>query len=249
MRTRRITLTSLSAVEAANEEGRIMGEATTREGISRRDLIKRSAVAGAIVWTAPILESSAAWGQTPEDCNECDGLTLYSKYAPGNANATGNQCLAPCAPVTVISDGFDTDCGFFSVTDGVQTDDKQADVTFSNQVRLIRTSIHGTDSCYVTTCEDDFNEVRVYGQSTNPPCDDENITGTPYAGTTEPPLFEFYVGAPAVLCGAAPNEGGCEQEVRRVRYDTNGLPGNVPLNFIEIVVCLKGTSVLPPGCG
>lgn len=224
-----------------------MGEPTTGEGISRRDLIKRSAVAGAIVWTAPLLDSSAAWGQTPEDCNECDGLTLYSKYAPGNANVTGNQCLAPCDPVTVISSGVATDCGLFGVDDTVESGGKRARIIFSDQVRLIRTSFKGTSNCYVTTCEDDFQSVRVYGNGINPPCDDENITGEAYDGTTTPPLFTFYAPDENTQCGVAPGSG-CTSEVRMVDYDSSGLAGNVPLNYVEIVMCLKGTSVLPPGC-
>ena len=164
-----------------------MGQERTNEGLSRGDLIKKSAVAGAIVWTAPILDSSAAWG-AGTDCNECDGLTLYSKYAPGNSETTGNQCLARAAPVTVISSGVATDCGLFAVGDVVQSGQNFASVTFSNQVRLIRTSIKSTSSCYVTTCVDDFTTVREFGNSTNPVCDQE-YDRTLY---TDDPLFKFY---------------------------------------------------------
>ncbi|MFP5489062.1 MAG: hypothetical protein ACLGHQ_12240 [Acidimicrobiia bacterium] len=216
-----------------------MGEAGTGAGLSRRDLIKKSAVAGAIVWTAPILDSSAAWG-SGHDCNECDGLTLYSKYAPGNANVTGNQCLAPCPPVTIISSGVATACGLYSVGDVVQSGQNYASVTFSNQVRLIRTSIKSTNDCYTTTCVDDFTTVRAYGNSTNPECDQEYATGTEYAGST---LFKFYGPTdPGVFVGDSPGTGS-PGEVRRVLYSTER-----PLNYIEIVMCLKGTSVLPPGC-
>lgn len=225
-----------------------MGEDTTGEGLSRRDLIKRTAVAGAIVWTAPILDSSAAWGQTPSDCNECDGLTLYSKYAPGDANVTGNQCLAPCPPVTIISGGTAIGCGLFSVDDSVESGNKRADITFSSQVRLIRTSIKGTSSCYVATCEDQFKSVNVYGNGVNPPCDDENLTGDKLAGPLDPPLFTFMAPTPNDVCGTAPSATGCASEIRRVQYNTSALPGNVALNFVEIIMCLKGTSVLPPGC-
>ncbi len=227
-----------------------MGDTTKRDGLSRRDLIKRSAVAGAVVWTAPVLSSSAAWGQTPEDCNECDGLTLYSKYAPGNSQTVGNQCLAPCPPVTVISDGVATACGLYSVTDSVTTNSKQADITFSNKVRLIRTSIKSTDDCFTTTCKDNFCSVRAYTPSTNPVCDTEHTQGTAMTTPLTTPLFEFYAPTANTTCGFAPNNAagcGCTQEVRRVRYDTNQL--DRPLNFVEILMCLKGTSVLPPGCG
>ena len=215
-----------------------MSDTGTGEGLSRRDLIKKSAVAGAIVWAAPMLDSSAAWG-AGTDCNECDGLTLYSKYAPGNSNTTGNQCLSPCAPVTVISTGVATQCGLFSVGDVVQSGQNFASVTFSDQVRLIRTSIKSTSSCYVTTCVDDFTTVRQYGNSTNPACDQEYNTGSVYTGD---PLFKFYAPDPNTFVGDAPGAGST-QEVRRVLYSTAR-----PLNYIEIVMCLKGTSVLPPGC-
>lgn len=213
---------------------------STGEGLSRRDLIRKTAVAGAIVWTAPILDSSVAWG-AGTDCNECDGLTLYSKYAPGNANVTGNQCLAPCAPVTVISSGVATACGLYSVADVVQSGQNYASVTFSDKVRLIRTSIKSTSSCYVTTCVDDFSTVREYANSVNPVCDTEYATGTEYVGNE---LFRFYGPTdPNVFAGGAPGAGSVG-EVRRVLYSTER-----PLNYIEIVMCLKGTSVLPPGCG
>ena len=215
-----------------------MSESGTGGGLSRRDLIKKSAVAGAIVWSAPMLDSSVAWG-AGTDCNECDGLTLYSKYAPGNSNTTGNQCLAPCAPVTVISSGVATACGLYSVGDVVQSGQSFASVTFSNQVRLIRTSIKSTSACYVTTCVDDFTTVREYSNSTNPVCDQEYQTGTAYVGD---PLFEFYAPDANTLVGTAPGAGSAS-EVRRVLYSTAN-----PLNYIEIVMCLKGTSVLPPGC-
>jgi hypothetical protein len=219
-----------------------VGASGSGEGLSRRDLIKKTAVAGAIVWTAPILDSSVAWG-AGTDCNECDGLTLYSKYAPGNSNTEGNQCLAPCQPVTVISSGVATACGLFAVGDVVQSGQSFASVTFSNQVRLIRTSIKSTSSCYVTTCVDDFTTVREYGNSVNPECDQEYQTGTVF--TEDPPVevFQFYGPAdPNVFVGAAPGAGSTT-EVRRVLYSTAR-----PLNYIEIVMCLKGTSVLPPGC-
>lgn len=217
-----------------------MGEAGTGAGLSRRDLIKKSAVAGAIVWTAPILDSSAAWG-VGHDCNECDGLTLYSKYAPGNSNTTGNQCLAPCQPVTVISSGVATACGLYAVGDVVQSGASFASVTFSSQVRLIRTSIKSTSACYASTCVDDFQSVREYSNSTNPECDQEYQTGVEYTGD---PLFEFYGPTdPGAFVGEAPGAGS-PGEVRRVLYSTAR-----PLNYIEIVMCLKGTSVLPPGCG
>lgn len=223
----------------SDKGGMAMSESGTGEGLSRRDLIKRTAVAGAIVWSAPILDSSAAWGAT-NDCNECDGLTLYSKYAPGNANVTGNQCLAPCAPVTVISSGVATACGLYAVGDVVQSGKKYASVTFSNQVRLIRTSIKSTSSCLVTTCVDNFSTVREYSNAVNPACDQEFNTGDLYAGE---PLFEFYgPDDPNALVGRAPGTGS-PGEVRRVLYSTAR-----PLNYIEIVMCLKGTSVLPPGC-
>jgi hypothetical protein len=225
-----------------------MGEDTKKDGLSRRDLIKRSAVAGAIVWAAPVIDSSAAWGQTPTDCNECNGLTLYSKYAPGNSNTVGNQCLAPCPPVTVISSSVLTACGLISTDDTVQSGANDARVTFSTAVRLIRTSIKSTNDCYMSSCKDNFASVRTYTPAANPPCNTEHTTGTVFTGSSSP-LFKFYAPDPTTLCGVAPNGTGCASEIRRVDYDTNGVGSNgTPLNFIEILLCLKGTSVLPPGC-
>jgi hypothetical protein len=227
-----------------------MGDASTNDGLSRRDLIKRTAVAGAIAWSAPVLDSSAAWGQTPSDCNECNGLTLYSKYAPGNSNTVGNQCLAPCPPVTVISSSVATACGLITTVDEVQSGKNRAAIGFSQQVRLIRTSIKSTNDCYMSSCKDDFASVRTYTPAANPPCNTEHTTGTVFTGASSP-LFTYYAPDTATLCGSS-QPGvplGCSQEIKRVDYNTNGVGNNgTPLNFIEILLCLKGTSKLPPGC-
>jgi hypothetical protein len=224
-----------------------MGDTTEKQGLSRRDLIKRAGVAGAIVWAAPVIDSSVAFGVST-DCNECNGLTLYSKYAPGNSNTVGNQCLAPCPPVTVISSSVLTSCGLITTDDTVHSGQNAAAVTFNTKLRLIRTSIKSTNDCYMTSCKSNFQEVRVYTPSANPPCNTETSTGTVFTDASAP-VFEFYAPDDATLCGTAPNDGGCAQEIRKVIYDTNGVGKNgTPLNFIEILLCLKGTSRLPPGC-
>lgn len=226
-----------------------MGDATATNGLSRRDLIKRTAAAGAVVWAAPVLDSSVAWGQTPTDCNECDGLTLYSKYAPGNAHVTDNQCLAPCPPVTIISDSILIDNCLIEVGDTVQSGEERADIIFSDAVRLIRTSIKSTDNCYVATCVDNFCGTRVYSPALNVACDTEYNSGSDLAGPFDPPLFQYFYGEELTDdCGSGPDGDpcGCAQEVRRVIYDTEAVDD--PLNFIEILLCLKGTTVIPDLC-
>src|SRR3989442_2072510 len=128
-------------------------------GLTRREAITRAAVGGAIVWAAPILESSTAWGTVGEDCNQCNGLTLYSKYAPGNSNTAGNQCLSPCPPVTIISASVLTACGLITTADVVRSGESFSQVGFSSQIHLIRTAIKSTNDCYISRCTDNFCSV------------------------------------------------------------------------------------------
>lgn len=230
----------------------IMGDGET--GFSRRDLIKRSAVAGAVVWAYPLLESSSAWG-TAVNCNECNGLTLYSKYAPGNSNTVGNQCLAPCPPVTVVSSEVLANCGLIQTTDSKDASGREfSQISFTNtSVHLIRTSIKSTNDCYTTTCADNFCNVGHYTPATNPPCDSEP-TSPSQSGPLDPAMFTFFAPDFTTVCGVAPSGSvaadgttghtcGCTTDVRAVKYSTAAL--SQPLNFLEILLCLRGTSTLP----
>src|SRR5579871_2454244 len=91
-----------------------------RTGLTRRQLIQRSAIAGGIVWTAPLIDSvvsSAAAVSHPglsfPDCgNNCPrgdfncsaGFVLFTKTGvPGIFYVKINECTATC--------GSDSDCG------------------------------------------------------------------------------------------------------------------------------------------
>ena len=66
-------------------------------GISRRDMIKASVVAGGLVWTAPVLLSGKAFGQvvTPDCTENCpDGFeTSIAVKITGNGVNCGVSCL------------------------------------------------------------------------------------------------------------------------------------------------------------
>lgn len=234
-----------------------MGDETAATGVSRRDLIKRTAAAGAVVWASPVVSSSAAWGQSVGDCNECDGLTIYSKYAPGNSQTEGNQCLSPCEPVTVLSSQILIDACILNVVDTVESGAQQAGLGFSEEVRLIRTAIKSTSDCYFSICQDNFCKVYRNDPGTNAVCDEEHLdpATTEYTQSPDPnpPIFRYYTDEAATqLCGQSHGGGtgepacGCASPVRAVRYNTEDVGSNgKPLNFIEVILCLKGTTVTP----
>lgn len=234
-----------------------MGDVTATTGVSRRDLIKRTAAAGAVVWASPVMSSSAAWGEHVSDCNECDGLTIYSKYAPGNSQTEGNQCLSPCEPVTVLSSQILIDACVLNVVDTVESGENRAGLGFSEEVRLIRTAIKSTSDCYFSICQDDFCTVYRNDPGTNATCDEEHLheDTDPFAPPTDPspPIFRYYTDEAATqLCGQSHGGGtgepacGCASNVRAVRYNTDGIGrSGKPLNFIEVILCLKGTTIIP----
>jgi len=88
--------------------GEEMGVARANGGLTRRDLIKRGAVAGGLVWTAPlILESAAA--ATTAGCSPCDCVTFYSGKWDTSA---ANLCSAVLSnPSTAGPNGIDPTCG------------------------------------------------------------------------------------------------------------------------------------------
>lgn len=202
------------------------------KGLSRRELLKRSAVAGGVVWAAPVVQSSAAWAQAGcpaancnPDCDRCctDEFRIYAKFAPGDANPTDQQCLAPsgpqCPDVLTLQKVSLNDlvcAGFIRITDDVRSQDSTASFTIlqPDKLRLIRTSIKVTSNCIITRCEDGFKHTTFQAPSTNPLCDQEHLTDSlttaDYRGGPEfpggpRPLFSFFTGANgATPCSTTP---------------------------------------------
>jgi hypothetical protein len=79
-----------------------MSETIEKPRISRRDLLKRSAAAGGVVWVSPTLRSQPAWAVDIGACSDCpDGAAFRFKTSthegcacdPGGDSGEGN-CLA-----------------------------------------------------------------------------------------------------------------------------------------------------------
>ncbi len=69
-----------------------------RHGSSRRDFLKRSAVTGAVVWSAPAIStlSSKAWAQTYDGVCECDeGAYALFATADGIIDGTVGPIAEP----------------------------------------------------------------------------------------------------------------------------------------------------------
>ena len=219
-------------------------------GFSRRELIKKSAVAGGLAWAAPVLMTNAAVAQvgdptcTPE-CNQCtNGQRVYAKFAPGNsAPSPGSNCLSPAEPVVKVS-LRDLVCGgLVAISDDVATNDSAAsfDILQPLVLRIIRTSIKGEASCYTSCCTNGFATVTEYSSSHKPPDEGEcTLSGTdrvnfPYSilkpktqgGTDIIELFKYKHNN--VDCGTAPsplaNDACCEGPTS-ARFSTDSLPKN-----------------------
>jgi hypothetical protein len=236
-----------------------MDETTVETGVSRRDLIKKSAIAGGLIWAAPVVSSSAAWAQAGcpapncvEACDQCcpDEFRIYAKFAPGNANVTDQQCLAPsgdaCPQVTTVQkiSLSDLECaGLIDISDTVESQDSTAGFTILQPdiLRVIRTSIKSTSNCLITRCEDGFSHITENTASTNPPCDQEHLTDNPssYWGVnnnnpqTINPIFKFFSGpggntpcseTPTGASTAGSKDGTqCCSQVTKIEYDTTDL--------------------------
>lgn len=75
-----------------------MGDVNESKGLSRRSLLKKSVVAGGLVWAAPTILSQPAWAA---GCCTCTGGTIYSIKLDGNTtcvtpgtNPSPGNCLA-----------------------------------------------------------------------------------------------------------------------------------------------------------
>jgi hypothetical protein len=137
-------------------------------GLSRRDLMKKGAVAGAIVWSAPLLTSTPAFAATTECGGSQPCTTWYYAKVEGSDRTTsgscsgddagdgtddgrGNGCVnllaevgCPGATVTSFSDGCSllNAAGTFTHTGGTAT------VTFPAGAVPLFIQIKPGDNCY-----------------------------------------------------------------------------------------------------
>jgi len=130
-------------------------------GISRRDMIKASVIAGGLVWTAPVLLTGKAAAAPGQLCCE-QGTAITFKVSSGSGSTCGGSgCLdtfvSTTNPPTVVSFGcppgllqcLTTTLGFVRNSfQGTQT----ATVTLDQGITLIAASVKGQNMCFYTIC-------------------------------------------------------------------------------------------------
>jgi hypothetical protein len=203
-------------------------------GISRRDLLKRSAIAGGVIWATPVLTSGTAWG-VAGTC-DCEGSPVYTKIAgvAGNdAQTCNNQCLNPD---NLPSFGFGglQDHGYVATT---VTSGELAAVEFqSKSIFLNRLAMKVSESCYMITCVEQFGTVFTFANA------DQNEPKNVSIPDQTPALFTFADGDGTNL-GDSNNGVPAGTKVRKIGFHTEALLHKV--NFVEFILCVENLSRIP----
>lgn len=226
-------------------------------GTTRRDVLKKGIIAGGLVWAAPVVASGTAWADFVQDNCACNnGFIVYTKYSGKSTNSgatpTMNQCLDPLTGAV----GVPVTCLFQLnlITVGTVTNaDRQARLNFGASVWLMKTAMKSTNDCYYGFCgqpgydingtKNGFRTQFVANGSGQPP----HEPGTHLA--SDPLIFEYNNGACGTIAGQLDGTTACGK-IDTVLYDTGSIPGasgGDPLNYIELLLCLPGTSK-PPTC-
>lgn len=138
-------------------------------GISRRDALKKTVVAGGLVWATPTLLSSPAGAQTTISCTDCSGGVEATLKIPSNPQAAincGVSCIShlveenvPCLKDIGLSCLFGPG-KFISVETGsfVNGRDRSAIINVGGGIipLLIGVKLGSPDCCVVASCEDSY---------------------------------------------------------------------------------------------
>lgn len=160
-------------------------------GMTRREMLRASAIAGGVVWASPVLSTGTAWAS--HDCGCSQGTIIYAKFAPGNAQTCQNQCLQPAPTVA----RYEFDClvcaGLVAVCDNVSSGKSTASMRFSAQMQPLKAAIKATSECYVARCNEGFSKIYRWGQDFNaeaydnvPACADAVDADDPSCVFTDP---------------------------------------------------------------
>lgn len=240
-------------------------------GVSRRELLKRSAAAGGVIWAAPLVRSTAAWAAALDYCGAAcyscgDGRAVYAKFAPGNSCTVDNQCLAPNNAIKCVA--FSCLEQALLVTDAVASNNNTGHIVFdSSRVRIIRLAMKNANAaidlslvdpgsgagattkagCVMVTCVEGFSRAFNFEPSDNTGPDNEPKTSW-LKDTSPNPLFKFNNGTSSSNTdytpgpGGDPGTGGTCGPITRVDYDSNAL--GVTLNYIEMLLCIRNVSTI-----
>jgi hypothetical protein len=208
-------------------------------GISRRDLITKSVVAGGLVWAAPVLFSTPAVGQTGCVCENGVETTIKVPSAP-SANC-GVQCLSSRADFNFPCLDDLANCLFelgliqFETLEFQHGQVRKARIVLRGGITLLAASIKSDNECYFSECPNfcpntcqQQNGKACTGSNVVPP---DRIIVCPggLSGGTCPPAFA----APSTTaCGGAnPPVGPNDTEIL---FDVFG----DPINAIELALCI-----------
>ncbi len=212
------------------------GEKTADAGLSRRDMIKRTAVAGGIAWAAPTLWAAPAGAvQTGPGCQECenDGILYYVKIASASSANCGQACIdlgtydskpgEPRCGTCLFESGAITFVVTESFTNG-QT--RKARVTLDPRLRLVETGAQFKGDCHNVVCTNGFVQ--------DPPPGPGRPTITVVQGTQ--PVPPDNPGTPTVIDYIA------SAAVNAPIKDID------PLNHVALIVCFPFGGTDFPGC-
>lgn len=200
-----------------------------RSGLSRRDMIKASVAAGALVWSAPILLTGKAAAASNTPCC-ATGTPVRFKLTSATATNCGASCLDN-APSTISSITCSTTVGNCliqasnSFVKGVfKMGGTQAEVILQPGVTLIAAAAKGTNNCYYTYCTC-FTTSQTDNSNCKNTCSTTN-GGACGSGVTIPPNRIWVL---QNMNGSTPAAGYTTIEV-----DT----GTESLNYVDLALCL-----------
>lgn len=231
-------------VDEVNDMDNVMdGTEQQVGGVSRRDMIKASVIAGGLMWSAPVLLTGKAAAATPCCPN---GTPVRFKLPSASSTNCGNACFdgqpafASITCSTAIGDCLINPANEF-VKGVFKMGGTQADVVLKPGVTLIAAAAKGTSDCHFTVCP-------CFATAKNPPSPDPNCPAgcssclnfcakpngnacTGMGAPTYPPnrIWVLLDTSLDAMGNPQPDPG-----FTTLRVDT----GPDSLNFVDLVLCL-----------
>jgi hypothetical protein len=208
-------------------------------GISRRDMIKASVIAGGLVWSAPVLLAGRASAAPATCCPSIFETAFAIKFTPGNnqgncgatcldANIAGNINNLPCPSLSCLLGGSDP---FITAT----VTDSSATIVFDENFRVIAAAVQTNKYCLFTYCELTGGLSTAQNSGTANSCDDSGAPDCPNI----------------VPNGDDPNRVWVEtvptSSIVRVELQPEDFTGQSGLSQVEIFLCVN--SVVTGMCG
>lgn len=189
---------------------------------SRREMLKKTVVAGGLVWVAPTILSAPAGAQT--DCRDCEnnGVLYRVKIASATSANCGDACIdirgfyesGPGAP-RCGSCLFDV--GALARTEIFENGQyRGAEVEIDPRLRLVEAGVQYQGQCYTVDCTDGFAYTPAEG---GPGIRVEVGTLPVPPGTGTPTVVTFTTGT-----------------------------DNQPINHTDFIVCFAAGGTDFPGC-